>query len=319
MIFLSEKNHSIMPTATELKALGNEAFSKGEYKKSAKIYRDAIAIDPKNPVLYSNRAQAFLKLEDYDRALKDTIAGLQLTTDLKLQTKLLFRKGMALKNMGDPKNANAAFSKVLELDPSNTAAKLELSQLSQSRKKAKLKESSPVSSSINVPIKDVDVLSPKFQSALNKQQPSSSVKTPTTSTANADIKPSSTTNPTTSDEPFAHRLTMHFLSALKSIPDSRKSSAYKYVLNIDPSEYQQLFSRSGVDAPFMEFFMDALASESETDKSVLHLAIDSLETLSKFKRYHLALDFCNKQTLNKIMNQINNPELLLKYKKVMQI
>ncbi|ODQ82472.1 hypothetical protein BABINDRAFT_30926, partial [Babjeviella inositovora NRRL Y-12698] len=60
----------------QLKELGRQAFVKQEYKKAAKIYRDAIKIDPTSPVLYSNRAMCFVKMEDWQRALDDCKKGL---------------------------------------------------------------------------------------------------------------------------------------------------------------------------------------------------------------------------------------------------
>ena len=67
-----------MASAEELKDQGNKAFALKEYKKAAKIYRDAIQIDTYNPILYSNRAQCFLHLQDYDRAYKDCVSGINL-------------------------------------------------------------------------------------------------------------------------------------------------------------------------------------------------------------------------------------------------
>ncbi|ODV58491.1 Tah1p ASCRUDRAFT_39122, partial [Ascoidea rubescens DSM 1968] len=62
--------------ADELKKEGNKAFSNKEYKKAAKLYRDAIRTNPQNPVLYSNRAMCFIKLEDWKRVISDCEKGL---------------------------------------------------------------------------------------------------------------------------------------------------------------------------------------------------------------------------------------------------
>ncbi|OBA21714.1 hypothetical protein METBIDRAFT_26517, partial [Metschnikowia bicuspidata var. bicuspidata NRRL YB-4993] len=65
-----------MPTFDEFKTEGNRAFAAGEYKRAAKIYRDAISQHGNHAVLYSNRAQCFLNLKNWDRAYKDAEAGL---------------------------------------------------------------------------------------------------------------------------------------------------------------------------------------------------------------------------------------------------
>lgn len=80
----------------ELKLKGNEAFGKNEFKKAAKYYRDAIKLDSSNPVLYSNRAICFIKLQDFERALRDCELGLELSNDSKTTQKLEYRKRMAL-------------------------------------------------------------------------------------------------------------------------------------------------------------------------------------------------------------------------------
>ena len=64
-----------MASAEELKDQGNKAFTLKEYKKAAKIYR-CYTNRHIQSILYSNRAQCFLHLQDYDRAYKDCVSGI---------------------------------------------------------------------------------------------------------------------------------------------------------------------------------------------------------------------------------------------------
>lgn len=113
-----------------LKQKGNEAFAKNEVKKAAKIYRDAIKLNPKNPVLYSNRAICFIKLKDFERALKDCDSGLDLSQDLKTTIKLHYRRYLSLSGLGNLKEARLALEKAKVLDPSNKLITDELKKIS---------------------------------------------------------------------------------------------------------------------------------------------------------------------------------------------
>ena len=52
-------------------ALGNTAFSAGNYADAVKHFTDAIGVDAANHVFYSNRSAAYAALNDYDAALTD--------------------------------------------------------------------------------------------------------------------------------------------------------------------------------------------------------------------------------------------------------
>jgi stress-induced-phosphoprotein 1 len=54
-----------------LKTQANKEFSAKNYPEANKLYGDAIALDPTNHVLYSNRSAARAGLRDYQGALDD--------------------------------------------------------------------------------------------------------------------------------------------------------------------------------------------------------------------------------------------------------
>ena len=57
--------------AEEAKAKGNKAFSAKQYVAAISAFSDAIAIDPKNHVFYSNRSAAYLKNKQAQKAVAD--------------------------------------------------------------------------------------------------------------------------------------------------------------------------------------------------------------------------------------------------------
>lgn len=54
-----------------LKDQGNKAFAAKDYDKAIDLFTQAIAIDPKNHVLWSNRSAAHTGKREYDAALAD--------------------------------------------------------------------------------------------------------------------------------------------------------------------------------------------------------------------------------------------------------
>ena len=51
-----------MATETELKTLGNEAYAKKDYDTAVKYFSEAIALNPSNHLLYSNRSACYAAL-----------------------------------------------------------------------------------------------------------------------------------------------------------------------------------------------------------------------------------------------------------------
>jgi len=59
------------PQANALKAEANKAFSAKDYPTATRLYSEAIALDPSNHVLYSNRSASKAGAKDYQGALED--------------------------------------------------------------------------------------------------------------------------------------------------------------------------------------------------------------------------------------------------------
>lgn len=307
-----------MPTAEELKAQGNKAFADQEFKKAAKIYRDAIKLDSTNPVLYSNRAQCFIKEQDWNRAIRDCKDGLSLHPNTNTTVKLLYRQGSALKNLGDIPNAKECFNQVLKIDPQNIAVVNELKSIDIIPNKSSILQSQ---SSVAIPIHDVDSLPEEFQGLINStiKKPDTSPPLKPTKRLDDEInemfggKRSSNTNkkeniipdPATKTH-FSDRPTMQMLSILTTLPENRKVDAYKYITTLTSDYYYDLFGSTGIDSEFLVFFIEAAAyisSRRIIDNWEVKI-YDLLSSFSKLRRYELSLLFCSKDHVNEIIDNV---------------
>ncbi|BHF84248.1 Stress-induced-phosphoprotein 1 [Sparganum proliferum] len=105
-----------MSTSLDLKNQGNAALSQGKYDQAIEFYTSAIKLDEKNHVLYSNRSAAHAKVGQYDDALKDAEQCVSLNPTW---AKGYSRKGAALEFLGRLKEAEEAYLKAMDLEPSN--------------------------------------------------------------------------------------------------------------------------------------------------------------------------------------------------------
>jgi DnaJ family protein C protein 7 len=85
---------------TNLKELGNSSFKSKEYHKAIDYYSRAINQEP-SAVLYSNRAQAYLLLHQYENVIQDCRDSLQLETT----PKAFYRLALAHFHLGDLQKA----------------------------------------------------------------------------------------------------------------------------------------------------------------------------------------------------------------------
>ncbi|KAK7407877.1 Hsp90 cochaperone [Neonectria punicea] len=109
-----------MSTADELKALGNKAIAEKNFDEAVDKFTQAIAVQPENHILYSNRSAAYASKRDWDNALQDAEQTTQLKPDW---AKGWGRKGAALHGKGDLLGANDAYEEGLKHDASNAQLK----------------------------------------------------------------------------------------------------------------------------------------------------------------------------------------------------
>ncbi|EDL95444.1 tetratricopeptide repeat domain 12, isoform CRA_b [Rattus norvegicus] len=123
--------------ADALKEKGNEAFVKGDYETAIFFYSEGLGKLKDMKVLYTNRAQAYIKLGDYQKALVDCDWALKCDENC---TKAYFHMGkahLALKNYSKSKEC---YQKIGEINPKLKAqVKEHLNQVTL-REKADLQE-----------------------------------------------------------------------------------------------------------------------------------------------------------------------------------
>ncbi|XP_055383942.1 small glutamine-rich tetratricopeptide repeat-containing protein beta [Condylostylus longicornis] len=102
--------------AEQIKDNGNRLMKEGKFQEAFLQYNRAITYDPTNPVFYSNRAAAFIRLGQYDKAIGDCKMALVYNPDYG---KAYGRMGIAYSNLNKFEEARAAYQKALELEPDN--------------------------------------------------------------------------------------------------------------------------------------------------------------------------------------------------------
>lgn len=147
--------------AEKHKQTGNSFMSSKKYDNAIDAYSKAIALDPTNPVYFSNRAAAHSSKGDHLSAIGD--AEQAISADPQF-TKAYHRLGYASKlrilseclhiprhaqySLGDFKSAASAFERGLKLDPTNTSLKTGL-QNAQTRIVPDDDEPPPLMSELN--------------------------------------------------------------------------------------------------------------------------------------------------------------------------
>ncbi|XP_042333359.1 tetratricopeptide repeat protein 12 [Sceloporus undulatus] len=100
--------------ANALKVKGNDAFSKGDYEVAIERYTEGLKMQKDMSMLYTNRAQAYIKLQKYDKAISD--CDWALRCDEKC-IKALFHMGKAYLAQKQYSKSRECYLKILEIDP----------------------------------------------------------------------------------------------------------------------------------------------------------------------------------------------------------
>ncbi|KAF8165112.1 chaperone [Crassisporium funariophilum] len=104
-----------MADANTLKDQGNKAFAAKDYDKAIELFTEAIAIDPKNHVLWSNRSAAKAGKREWEAALSDADECIKANPSW---AKGYARKGAALHGARRYDDAIAAFEAGIKLEDS---------------------------------------------------------------------------------------------------------------------------------------------------------------------------------------------------------
>ncbi|XP_072459496.1 sperm-associated antigen 1 [Notamacropus eugenii] len=148
-IGLSDKEKDFL--ATREKEKGNEAFSSGDYEEAVTYYTRSISVSP-TVAAYNNRAQAEIKLKNWNNALQDCEKVLELEPG---NLKAFMRRATAYKHQNKYHEAIEDLKKVLNIEPDNVIAKKILSEVEKDLNKSQL-ESAPKTKGKRMVIKEIE-------------------------------------------------------------------------------------------------------------------------------------------------------------------
>ncbi|KAM6216589.1 sperm-associated antigen 1 [Rhynchocyon petersi] len=119
--------------ATREKEKGNEAFNSGDYEEAVMYYTRSLSVLP-TVAAYNNRAQAEIKLQNWNSAFQDCEKVLELEPG---NVKALLRRATTYKHQNKLQEAVEDLSKVLDVEPDNDLAKKILSEVEEELKNFK--------------------------------------------------------------------------------------------------------------------------------------------------------------------------------------
>ncbi|CAI6337090.1 unnamed protein product [Periconia digitata] len=103
--------------AQQLKTQGNKHFKEGEYEQAETLYGQAIQKNSSNPLLFTNRANARLKLEKWEGVIDDCIRSIEI---LKDNMKAFFYLAQAQLSINHPNEALSSALMAYELCTSSS-------------------------------------------------------------------------------------------------------------------------------------------------------------------------------------------------------
>ena len=120
-----------MVAAEEYKRQGNDHMKAKEFEQAITAYTKAIELNDEKSEYYSNRAAAFSKMGQYERAIDDCVIALGLKEDY---ARAHGRLGFAYYQLGKHLEAKRAYKRAIELEPDNVGYKHNLESLEQALK-----------------------------------------------------------------------------------------------------------------------------------------------------------------------------------------
>ena len=123
--------------AEQLKEKGNLHFKQGEYDDAISLYSQAISKNPSNPLLYTNRANARLKVKQWEDVISDCLHSIEL---LQENMKAFYFLAQAQLELHHPNEALSSAMRAYELcsnSPAQTSSAFHISAFVLKCKRAK--------------------------------------------------------------------------------------------------------------------------------------------------------------------------------------
>ncbi|XP_053308014.1 tetratricopeptide repeat protein 12 [Spea bombifrons] len=109
----AEKRKENTALANALKGLGNEAFAQGDYETAVTRYTEGLDKLKDMQVLYTNRAQAYIKLKKYKEGIRDCEWALKCNDKC---TKAYIHMGRAYLGLKEYEEARKSYLKAMQID-----------------------------------------------------------------------------------------------------------------------------------------------------------------------------------------------------------
>ena len=109
-------------TAEDKRLKGNECMKSKDFSDAVKLYTESLKIH-EEASCYANRAQAYLKLKDYQNCIRDASKSLEMN---EKYVKGFFRRAMGYKALEKFEEAIEDLQSILELEPKSKQANAEL-------------------------------------------------------------------------------------------------------------------------------------------------------------------------------------------------
>ena len=117
----------------QLKDEGNKQLLAGHFLEAIGLYSQALELAPTNAIILSNRAQAYIKVENYGLAIADATAAMDSDPSY---AKSYYRRGSAHFALTHYKDARKDFRQVCKLRPKDRDARAKLQACEKAVKEA---------------------------------------------------------------------------------------------------------------------------------------------------------------------------------------
>jgi serine/threonine-protein phosphatase 5 len=129
----TESTEEATQKGLELKDLGNTHLNSGHYTEAIHLYSTALSHLPSNAIILSNRALAYIKIENYGLAIQDATSAIAADPSYP---KGYYRRGSAEFALGRAKAARKDFKQVCRLRPKDRDARNKLSECEKAVREA---------------------------------------------------------------------------------------------------------------------------------------------------------------------------------------
>src|SRR6516165_10776331 len=102
-----------------LMSQGHTDINNGDYDRAIVAFSDAMRLDPKSALAFTNRGVAYVRKGDMDRAIADFSEAIRLDPNYALASS---NRGIAYAKKGDNDRAIADYNEAVRLDPKNALA-----------------------------------------------------------------------------------------------------------------------------------------------------------------------------------------------------